>query len=115
MVRHLLSLGAALGLLASATMAKEMPVNEEMAAIWYDSGLAHEESMHHKSELWRMEREMGLMDSENYPELGYHACTNGWIEAIPGDRMHTFRCDQVWALCLEELVRLVGVGDLGMS
>ncbi|KAH8847685.1 hypothetical protein MCOR27_002952 [Pyricularia oryzae] len=95
MVRHLLSLGAALGLLASATMAKEMPVNEEMAAIWYDSGLAHEESMHHKSELWRMEREMGLMDSENYPELGYHACTNGWIEAIPGDRMHTFRCDQM--------------------
>lgn len=45
-LRHL---GASLGLLAGAAVAKEMPVDELKAAELYDSGLIHNEIMKHKT------------------------------------------------------------------
>ncbi|KAL8364938.1 hypothetical protein RB595_003973 [Gaeumannomyces hyphopodioides] len=95
MGRSILSLGASLCLLASVAMGKEKPVDEEMAAEFYDSGVIHEEIMAHKMELWNREQAQGLMDSERYPELGFTPCVNGWIEAIPGDRNNTFKCSQM--------------------
>lgn len=37
----------------------------------------------------------GEMDSEQYPELGYTKCENGFAAAIPGDFNNTFRCNNV--------------------
>jgi hypothetical protein len=35
------------------------------------------------------------MASEQYPELGYTPCVNGWAAAIPGDLNNTFKCSGV--------------------
>lgn len=48
MARSVLCLGASLCLFASVAMGKEKPVDEEMAAMLYDSGIIHEEIMAHK-------------------------------------------------------------------
>lgn len=37
----------------------------------------------------------GEMDSEQYPELGYTPCVDGFAAAIPGDANNTFRCSNV--------------------
>jgi hypothetical protein len=36
-----------------------------------------------------------LFNSEQYPELSYTPCENGFAAAIPGDFNNTFRCDNV--------------------
>ncbi|KAG9231338.1 hypothetical protein BJ875DRAFT_444182 [Amylocarpus encephaloides] len=84
-----------LALLCSAVWAKEMAVNELKAAELYDSGIVHEELMARKMNHWAAEAEAGLMESVQYPELGYTKCINGIAEAIPGDAKNTFRCNNV--------------------
>jgi hypothetical protein len=49
------------------------------------------------------------MDSDRYPELGFTPCVNGWIEAVPGDRMNTFRCSQM------DLHHFLSHGAMGSS
>ncbi|PNH42963.1 hypothetical protein VD0004_g4453 [Verticillium dahliae] len=109
MVRSVMQLGASLGLLAAAAMGKEMAVDEARAAEFYDSGVVHEEIMNHKMELWAAERESGVRNSDQYPELGYTPCVDGWIEAIPGDRNNTFRCFNF------DLTHFLSHGALGSS
>ena len=87
--------GASLGLLAGMAAAKEMAVDEVKAKELYDSGIVHNEIMSHKMGLWKEERESGVRDSAQYPELGYAKCVDGWAHAIEGDRNNTFACQNV--------------------
>jgi hypothetical protein len=82
-------------LLATAVLGKEMAVNQALAEQMYDSGIVHESIMTKKMSTWTAEREAGVMESTQYPELGYTACKNGVAEAIPGDANNTFRCSNV--------------------
>jgi choice-of-anchor B domain-containing protein len=50
---------------------------------------------------------LGLFESSQYPELGHAKCVNGWIEAIPGDRNNTFRCNNI------DLYHFLSHADLG--
>jgi hypothetical protein len=44
---------------------------------------------------WEAEAQAGLMNSAQYPELGYAKCVDGFAEAITGDHNNTFRCNNV--------------------
>ena len=44
---------------------------------------------------WDAELAAGVMQSSQYPELGYTACENGFAAAVPGDANNTFRCNNV--------------------
>ncbi|CRK36042.1 hypothetical protein BN1708_006900 [Verticillium longisporum] len=94
MVRAASYLGS-LALLASSALAKEVAVNEAVAAELYDSGLVHKAVMDRKMNFWKTARESGVFKSEQYPELNATKCVNGWAEAIVGDRHNTFRCNNV--------------------
>ncbi|KAM9884366.1 hypothetical protein VDGL01_01527 [Verticillium dahliae] len=113
MVRAASYLGS-LALLASSALAKEVAVNEAVAAELYDSGLVHKAVMDRKmvsfllksvfrmdrltrgtQNFWKTARESGVFKSEQYPELNATKCVNGWAEAIVGDRHNTFRCNNV--------------------
>ncbi|EGX88155.1 hypothetical protein CCM_09291 [Cordyceps militaris CM01] len=61
----------------------------------YQSGAVHAHIMARKMEHWKEEEQAGLMNSAQYPELGYTPCVNGFAAAIPGDSMNTFRCRNV--------------------
>ena len=61
----------------------------------YDSRTIHRENMARKKANWLAENATGILNSANWPELGYTRCVNGLAEAIPGDPLHTFRCRNV--------------------
>ncbi|KAL2206179.1 hypothetical protein CC79DRAFT_856287 [Sarocladium strictum] len=61
----------------------------------YASGAVHHRIMEIKKSLWDAEENAGLFNSEQYPELSYTPCENGFAAAIPGDFNNTFRCDNV--------------------
>ncbi|KAL2212056.1 hypothetical protein CC79DRAFT_1302335 [Sarocladium strictum] len=114
MVRTSPLLGS-LALLAAVASAKEMPVNEEKAARLYDSGKMHESIMARKKAEWKAAKEAGIFDSEQYPELGYTPCINGWAEAIPGDKHNTFKCGNVDLYHFLSHAALGGPGGEGSS
>ncbi|KAF2225344.1 hypothetical protein BDZ85DRAFT_215457 [Elsinoe ampelina] len=86
---------SAVALLAVAIQGKEAEPNAELAASYYDSGVAHNTLMQMKMDSWKRAEEAGVMVSSRYPELGYTKCVNGFAEAIPGDRNNTFRCNNI--------------------
>ncbi|KFA73896.1 hypothetical protein S40288_00935 [Stachybotrys chartarum IBT 40288] len=92
---HSKSYLGSLALLVAAATGKEMQPNAQVAAELYDSGVIHDQIMENKISQWTRARELGLYNADRYPELGYTACVNGWIEAIPGDRNNTFRCNNI--------------------
>ncbi|KFA49962.1 hypothetical protein S40293_01205 [Stachybotrys chartarum IBT 40293] len=84
---------AVLSAAVAPVLGKEMPVDEERAARLYDSGVIHEELMARKLAYWEAEVDAGLFDASQWPRLNFTQCINGIAEAIPGDPLHTFRCD----------------------
>lgn len=44
---------------------------------------------------WEAETAAGLMDSSQFPKLGYTKCIDGFAEAIAGDPLHKFKCKNV--------------------
>lgn len=109
MVRITTRAGVSLLALLSPVLAKEMPVDEELAITRYDSGIVHEELMAKKMRSWDRQREAGLMNSALYPELGYTECNDGIAEAIKGDRNNTFRCSNA------DLYHFLSHADLGSA
>ncbi|KAJ3958328.1 hypothetical protein N0V92_005091 [Colletotrichum tropicale] len=91
MVRASSYLGS-LAVLAASAVGKEIEPNADLAAELYDSGVIHEQIIASKKAEFARQREAGAYASEQYPELGYAPCVNGWAEAIVGDRNNTFRC-----------------------
>ncbi|KAK0614901.1 hypothetical protein B0T17DRAFT_498120 [Bombardia bombarda] len=89
------SITSAVGLCAIGALAKEMPVNELLSKEMYQSGKMMEQIMEIKLAHWAAEKEIGALDSSQWPRLGYTKCVNGIAEAIPGDPLHTFRCKNV--------------------
>ncbi|KAH7311336.1 hypothetical protein B0I35DRAFT_377428 [Stachybotrys elegans] len=61
----------------------------------YASGAVHAKIMDIKMSQWAEEEALGMMESSQYPELGYTPCVNGFAAAIPGDDHNTFRCRNI--------------------
>ncbi|KAH7374576.1 hypothetical protein B0T11DRAFT_344259, partial [Plectosphaerella cucumerina] len=80
---------------ASAAMAKELPKDLIKGAELYDTGIVHEDLIGRKLAQWDAEREAGLLDSSQWPRLNYTKCVNGKAEAIKGDPLQTFKCDNI--------------------
>lgn len=57
----------------------------------------HNRLMAKKIAHWEAEEAVGMMNSSQWPRLGYTKCVNGFAEAIPGDPLHKFRCKNVGA------------------
>lgn len=45
--------------------------------------------------MWKEQEEAGRMESSQYSSLSYTPCKDGIAEAIPGDALNTFRCNNV--------------------
>ncbi|KEY65503.1 hypothetical protein S7711_09293 [Stachybotrys chartarum IBT 7711] len=104
---HFSTLAGAALTAASVAMAKELPKDELRAAELYDSRTIHRENMARKKANWLAENATGILNSANWPELGYTRCVNGLAEAIPGDPLHTFRCRNF------DLLHFINHADLG--
>lgn len=91
-VNPILALCASL-LLPGAAVAQEKEVRPHIALEQYESGEVHNRLMAKKKTSWDSQRAAGRLESSQYPELGYTACTDGIAEAIPGDKNNTFRCN----------------------
>lgn len=44
---------------------------------------------------WEAEEAVGLMNSSQWPRLGYTKCVDGYAEALPDSPLHNFRCKNV--------------------
>ncbi|KFA70787.1 hypothetical protein S40288_09552 [Stachybotrys chartarum IBT 40288] len=77
-------------------LAREMPVDAELAAELYDSGLRHEQIMSLKEDTWEKLRTEGVFESTQYKSFDqstdYVACEDGVAAYVPGDPEYTFRC-----------------------
>lgn len=93
--RVFVAVAAALGSLAAA---KELPVNLELKAELYDSGVRHEQIMALKNRVWKEFAAQGAYDSKQYRKFAvkqaadYFACKNGIATYVPNDPKYTFRC-----------------------
>ncbi|KAF4907578.1 hypothetical protein CGCF415_v007331 [Colletotrichum fructicola] len=86
------SITSAAVLTAVAVQARELPKDEARAAEFYDSGVIHERLMAKKISHWEAEEAVGLMNSSQWPRLGYTKCIDGYAEAIPDSPLHKFKC-----------------------
>ncbi|WDK13068.1 hypothetical protein CGRA01v4_04349 [Colletotrichum graminicola] len=87
------SVTSAVTLAAVAVQARELPKDEARAAAeLYDSGVIHDRLMSMKIAHWEAEEAVGLMNSSQWPRLGYTKCVNGYAEAIPDSPLHKFKC-----------------------
>lgn len=94
-------------LLPGTAVAQEKEVRPNLALEQYESGAVHEWLMSKKKKSWDRQRDAGLLESSQYPALGYTACKNGIAEAIPGDKSNTFRCNNA------DLYSFLSHSDLG--
>lgn len=94
-MRLLNSVGA-LGALCTAVAAREMPVDDLVAAELYDSGLVHMELMSMKHATFARQRAHGAYDSTQYKRgAGPIKCVDGFADVIPGDAMNKFKCKNI--------------------
>ncbi|KXX74773.1 hypothetical protein MMYC01_208311 [Madurella mycetomatis] len=76
--------------------AKETPVDMQLKADLYDSGLRHGEIVALKEKTWQELDQDGVFDSARYKTFsqadGHVACASGVASYVPGDPKYTFRC-----------------------
>ncbi|TKX24082.1 hypothetical protein C1H76_3650 [Elsinoe australis] len=87
--------GMALAAIASAVHGMEIDMTNVVSSEEYRSGAVHHKSMSMKIAQWDAEIAAGLMNSTQYPELGYTKCVDGIAAAIPGDANNTFQCNNI--------------------
>lgn len=87
--------GVALAAIASAVHGMEIDMTNVVSSEEYRSGAVHHKSMSMKIAQWDAEIAAGLMNSTQYPELGYTKCVDGIAAAILGDANNTFQCNNV--------------------
>ncbi|KAK0702457.1 hypothetical protein B0T21DRAFT_342514 [Apiosordaria backusii] len=86
---------------AAIAAAKELPVNLELKAELYDSGVRHEQIMALKNRVWSEFEAQGVYDSRQYKKFSvnkaadYYACTNGFATYIPNDSRYKFKCKEL--------------------
>ncbi|KAK7428411.1 hypothetical protein QQZ08_005030 [Neonectria magnoliae] len=114
MVRAAVYLGT-VAAAASWSHAKEIKPDEAVAAELYDSGIIHNRLLDLKKAEWARQEEAGAFASEQWPELGYTACVDGFAEAIQGDRNNTFRCHNVDLYSFVSHAALGSTGGRGSS
>ncbi|KAI9159082.1 hypothetical protein HJFPF1_07090 [Paramyrothecium foliicola] len=89
------TLGAIAAIVGSA-LSKELPVDAELAAELYDSGVRHEQIMLLKEQIWEELKLEGAFESTQYTSFDkkkdYVACKDGVASYVPGDPKYTFRC-----------------------
>ncbi|EXF75539.1 hypothetical protein CFIO01_06275 [Colletotrichum fioriniae PJ7] len=86
------SVTRAVALTAVIVHGRELPKDEARAAELYDSGIIHDRLMSAKIAHWEAEEAVGLMNSSQWPRLGYTKCVDGYAEALPDSPLHNFRC-----------------------
>ncbi|PNS16945.1 hypothetical protein CAC42_4909 [Sphaceloma murrayae] len=86
---------AALAAVASKAFGMEIDMTNVASSEEYLSGAVHAKGMKMKMEQWDAEIAAGLMNSTQYPELGYTKCVDGLAAAIPGDANNTFQCNNI--------------------
>ncbi|KAF4550236.1 Hypothetical protein D9617_18g034270 [Elsinoe fawcettii] len=87
--------GAALAAVAAFVQGMEIDMTNVASSEEYLSGKVHAQGMAMKMAQWDAEIAAGLMNSTQYPELGYTKCVNGIAAAIPGDANNTFQCNNI--------------------
>lgn len=102
------------GLLATAfsalAAAKELPKDPVRAAQLYDSGIKHMNNIALKEETFARQEQSGAYNSAQHAAIeGPLKCTNGVVEAKPGDKNYTFKCNNV------DLYHFVPHAELGSA